>query len=161
MTRQIEFLHERLGKHIRCTLLDDLAPRSCAFLWSLASSGAQFSVNHAMWTGPELSFPLPSCALQANVDRTPVPQENATAFPRAGDVVVAWLAAGTVRGLPSGDFFDVGIFYDEGGRLLMPFGWLQANVAARIVVGDLPLAQEMARDIRQHGGCTFRILPSP
>jgi Protein of unknown function (DUF3830) len=39
----------------------------------------------------------------------------------------------------------------------MPFGWLQANVAARIASDDLALAQAMARDVRQRGGCTFRI----
>lgn len=157
MARRITFRHTRLGTSVPCTLLEELAPRSAAFLWSLAGSGGEFNVNHAMWTGPELSFPLPRATLPQAADASPVPQENATAFPRAGDVVVAWLAAGTVRGLPPGDFFDIGIFYDEGGRLLMPFGWLQANVAARIEPADLSIAQLMARDIRQYGSCTFRL----
>jgi len=160
MTRHIELIQERLGKRIRCALLDELAPRSCAFLWSLAGSGASFTVNHAMWTGPELSVPLPAASLPAGADLSSIPQENATSFPRAGDVVVVWLAAGTVRGLPPGDFFDIGVFYDEGARLLMPFGWIQANVAARIVAEDLAVAQEMARDIRSQGSATFRLLAS-
>jgi Protein of unknown function (DUF3830) len=157
MTRHIELLQERLGKSIRCALLDDLAPRSCDFLWSLAGSGASFTVNHAMWTGPELSLPLPAATLPEEVVKTPVPQENSTSFPRVGDVVVVWLAAGAVRGLPPGDFFDIGVIYDEGARLLMPFGWIQGNVAARVIAEDLATAQEMARDVRAKGSCRVRI----
>jgi hypothetical protein len=157
VTRRIGFLQERLGTTVPCTLLDELAPRSAAFLWSLAGSGGPFAVNHAIWTGPELSVALPSSKLPAGVDASPVPPENASSFPRAGDVVLAWLAAGTVRGLPTGDFFDIGVFYDDGGRLLMPFGWIQANVVARIAPDDMPLAQEMARDLRQHGAALFRL----
>lgn len=157
MTRHIELLQERLGKRIRCALLDDLAPRSCDFLWSLAGSGASFTVNHAMWTGPELSVPLPASILPAGVSLAPIPQENSTSFPRAGDMVVVWLGAGAVRGLPPGDFFDIGVIYDEGARLLMPFGWIQGNVGARVVAEDLAIAQEMAKDVRAKGSCTFRI----
>jgi hypothetical protein len=158
MVRRIGFVQERLDLTVPCTLLDDLAPQSSRFLASLASSGTSFVANHAMWTGPEISFPLPSSALPSGVDRAPLPTENATSFPRAGDVVVAWLAAGSARGLPPGDFFDVGIFYDEGARLLMPFGWIQANVAARVQSVDLGIAQQVARDIRQHGACSFRVV---
>jgi predicted MFS family arabinose efflux permease len=60
-----------------------------------------------------------------------------------------------VRGLPAGDFFDIGIFYDEGARLLMPFGWIQGNVAARIEAADLAVAQQAARDI--HGAQTLAL----
>lgn len=158
MARRIAFCQERLETPLPCTLLDELAPRSTAFLWSLAGSGGSFVANHAIWTGPELSFPLPRNALPQGVDTSPVPKENASSYPRAGDVVLAWLAAGTARGLPPGDFFDIGVFYDEGGRLLMPFGWFEANIAARISPADLGIAQEMARDIRQRGSCSFRII---
>ncbi len=156
--RRIGFVQERLGLTVPCTLLDDLAPRSCRFLLSLATSGKSFLANHAMWTGPEISLPLPSPGLPPDVDKSPLPSENATSYPRAGEIVVAWLAAGSVRGLPPGDFFDIGIFYDEGARLLMPFGWIQANVAARIESADLGAAQQAARDIRQHGACSFRVV---
>src|ERR1700750_1191816 len=158
MDRKIGFQHERLQSTLPCTLLDSAAPRSCAFLWALAGQGPSFMTNHAIWTGPELSIPLPESILPREIDRSPVPPENAPSFPRAGDVMLAWLAAGSARGLPPGDFFDIGLFYDEGGRLLMPFGWLQANVAARIDPADLPLAHTMARDIRQHGSFHRRIV---
>ncbi len=91
-------------------------------LVELAGHAQSFMTQHAMWTGPELSIPLPSGNLPHEIDLSAVPLENATSFPRAGDVMLAWLAAGSVRGLPSGDFFDIGLFYEEGGRLLMPFG---------------------------------------
>ena len=70
---------------------------------------------------------------------------------------MAWLAAGSARGLPPGDFFDIGLFYGEGARLLMPFGWLQANVAAQVAAHSLPLLQAMALDIRQHGSDKMRL----
>jgi len=141
--------------------LDQLAPRACAFLWSLAGSDAQFAVNHAIWTGPELSCPLPAETLPSGVDRSPLPLENASSFPRAGDLGLVWLRSGSMRGLPPGDFFDIGIFYDEGARLLMPFGWIKASIAATITPADLHIAQEFAREIRQNGGCRLRICRAP
>ena len=158
MPRHIAFCMDRIGTMLPCTLQDELAPHSAAFLWSLAGKAAECTVNHAIWTGPELSVPLPASTLPKGVDMTPVPAENATSYPRAGDVVVAWLAAGSVSGLPPGDFFDIGVFYDDGGRLLMPFGWIQANVAARIASADLDIAKEMARNVRQQGSTNFRIV---
>jgi len=150
-----------MGGQLPCTLLDQLAPRSCEFLWSLAGSNAEIAVNHAIWTGPELSCPLPAASLPPGVDNSPLPPENATTFPRAGDLGLVWLRSGSIRGLPPGDFFDIGIFYDEGARLLMPFGWIKANIAAAIAPPDLPIAQEFAREIRQKGGCRLRIRRAP
>ena len=155
--RRIAFVQERLGTSVECTLLEDLAPRSAEFLWSLAGNGASVGVNHAIWTGPELSIPLPVSSLPEGVSVAPVPLENATSYPRQGDVVLAWLAAGSARGLPPGDFFDIGLFYDEGARLLMPFGWLQANVAAQVAAHSLPLLRAMALDIRQHGSSKLHL----
>jgi hypothetical protein len=66
---------------VPCTLLDDLAPRSSRFLWSLATSNESIPANHAMWTGPEISFPLPASTPPASVDSAPLPSENATSFP--------------------------------------------------------------------------------
>lgn len=157
MPRKILIRHERMETQLPCALLDDLAPRSAAFLWSLAGSNAEFAVNHAIWTGPELSCPLPAGNLPPGVDTSPLPTENASSYPRAGDVGLVWLPSGSTRGLPTGDFFDIGIFYDDGARLLMPFGWIKANIAATIAPSDLHLAQEFAWEIRHRGGCRFRI----
>ncbi|WP_129792092.1 DUF3830 family protein [Sphingosinicella sp. CPCC 101087] len=141
------------GLDARCTLLEKEAPASCAFLLELASRRATFEAMHAVWTGPELSVPMPSDLLPTDMPRPEIRAENATSFPSSGDVVLAYLPAGSTQGLPPGDFYDVGIFYGSGGRLLMPFGWIQANVCARIVDEDLAKAQADLRMIRRNGVC--------
>ncbi|MBV5324690.1 MAG: DUF3830 family protein, partial [Rhodospirillaceae bacterium] len=80
-------------------LLDDKAPVSCDFLWDLAERRASFEAMHAMWTGPEISVPIPSGILAQDMPQPVVPDENATSFPEQGDVVLAYLAAGSTKGL--------------------------------------------------------------
>ncbi|MEI9849916.1 MAG: DUF3830 family protein [Sphingomonas sp.] len=157
MSRSICFTEAGSGMRVACRLLDELAPRSAAFLWDLAGQRARFAAMHAIWTGPELSCPLPASALPAAVDASLLPPENATSFPAAGDIVVASLAAGSAKGLPPGVFFDIGMFYDSGGRLLMPFGWIAANVAAVIAPEDIAAARAAIQHIRRNGACELGI----
>jgi hypothetical protein len=155
--RLIRFVEPKSGLSARCELLDAAAPHSTAFLWDLAERGASFEAIHAMWTGPEISIPMPASTLPAGMAAPPIPPENATAYPDAGDIVLAWLAAGSTKGLPPGDFYDIGLFYGAGGRLLMPFGWLKANVCARVLPEDLEKAQADCRLIRRNGACTITL----
>lgn len=155
--RLIRLVEPVSGLAARCTLLDDAAPRSADFLWTLAGAGARFDAIHAMWTGPEISVPMPASTLPPDTAPGAIPEENATAYPEAGDIVLAYLAAGSTKGLPPGDFYDLGLFYGSGGRLLMPFGWLRANVAARILAEDMADAVAACRAIRRNGACTFGI----
>lgn len=155
--RHVRFAEPGSGLACRCLLLDEKAPASCDFLWSLAEREASFEAIHAMWTGPELSVPIPSGILPAGIAATPIPKENATCFPEEGDIVLAYAAAGSLKGLPPGDFYDIGLFYGQGGRLLMPFGWLRANVCAQIVPEDLAKAQADIRSIRRSGACQITI----
>ncbi len=145
------------GLSARCELLDAAAPESCAFMWELAERGASFEAMHAIWTGPEISVPMPASTLPAGMATPAIPFENATSYPDAGDIVLAYLAAGSTKGLPPGNFYDIGLFYGSGGRLLMPFGWIQANVCARIVAEDLAKAQADCRSIRRNGACTISL----
>lgn len=155
--RHIRFTEPRSGLSARCLLLDETAPISCGFLWDLAQRRSSFEAMHAMWTGPEISVPIPSSLLADDMQRPAVPDENATSFPDPGDIVLAYLAAGSTKGLPPGDFYDIGLFYGPGGRLLMPFGWIRANVCARIVAEDLVKAQADFRTIRRNGACDLAI----
>ena len=155
--RIIRFTEPKSGLDARCELLDAAAPASCDFLWDLAERKASFEAMHAIWTGPEISVPMPSAALPAGMAQPAIPAEHATSYPDAGDIVLAYLAAGSTRGLPPGNFYDIGVFYGSGGRLLMPFGWIQANVCARILPEDLAKAQADCRTIRRNGACTFSI----
>ncbi len=145
------------GLSARCELLDAAAPESCAFMWELAERGAGFEAMHAIWTGPEISVPMPASTLPEGMATPAIPFENATSYPDAGDIVLAYLAAGSTKGLPPGNFYDIGLFYGPGGRLLMPFGWIQANVCARIVAEDLAKAQADCRSIRRNGACTISL----
>lgn len=155
--RLIRFTEPRSGLSAACQLLDEAAPESCAFLWELASRKASFEATHAIWTGPEISVPIPASTLPAGMNGPAIPFENATSYPDAGDIVLAYLAAGSTKGLPPGDFYDIGLFYGPGGRLLMPFGWIQANVCARIVPEELAKAQADCRSIRRNGACTLSV----
>jgi hypothetical protein len=155
--RFIRLIEPQSGLSARCRLLDDAAPESAAFLWELAERKAGFEAMHAIWTGPEISVPMPSSALPEAMARPAILPENATSYPDAGDIVLAYLAAGSTKGLPPGPFYDIGLFYGGGGRLLMPFGWIQANVCARIVDEDLAKAQADCRTIRRNGVCTLSL----
>jgi len=157
MGRFIRIAEPRSELSATCRLLDGDAPRSAEFLWQLADRGLSFEAMHAIWTGPELSCPMPASALPEELATLDIPCENATSFPRAGEVVLAWLPPGSARGLPPGPFFDLGVFYEDGGRLLMPFGWIQANVCARVVDSELERVREAIRTIRKHGACKLTI----
>jgi hypothetical protein len=155
--RIIKLVEPQSGLSARCRLLDDAAPVSAAFLWDLAERKAGFEAMHAIWTGPEISVPMPASTLPQGMAQPAIPAENATSYPEAGDIVLAYLAAGSTKGLPPGDFYDIGLFYGSGGRLLMPFGWIQANVCARILDEDLAKAQADCRAIRRNGACTLSL----
>lgn len=157
MTRHIRFLESGSGLLARASLLEEDAPQSTEFVWRLAQHRPTFDAIHAIWTGPELSCPLPQSVLPDALQQATVPPENATSHPEAGDIVLAFIAAGTVEGLPPGNFFDVGIFYEPGGRLLMPFGWIKGNVCARIIPDDLAQTRDCINAIRQNGACRLTI----
>ena len=109
--RQVIFTESVSKLSARCDLLDDQAPKSTDFLWRLAQERLTFNAIHAIWTGPELSCPLPAQVLPEALSRDIVPQENATAYPQIGDIVLASVPAGSVKGLPPGNFYDLGLFY--------------------------------------------------
>ncbi|GGB60915.1 DUF3830 family protein [Blastomonas aquatica] len=155
--RIIKLVEPQSGLSARCRLLDDAAPQSAAFLWDLAERKAGFEAIHAIWTGPEISVPMPASTLPSGMAQPAIPAENATSYPDCGDIVLAYLAAGSTKGLPPGDFYDIGLFYGSGGRLMMPFGWIQANVCARILDEDLAKAQADCRTIRRNGACTLSL----
>ncbi len=159
MKRLIRFRETVSGLAARALLLDEQAPESCGFLWELANSRGSFDAIHAMWTGPELSCPLPADVLPGHMTGKVIPFENSTSFPKSGDIVLAYAEAGSIRGLPPGAFFDLGIFYDGGGRLLMPFGWIRANVCAQILEEDMTEARNCLQTIRRNGACRLSIEP--
>ena len=153
MTRYIRIREERSGLDCRALLLDDKAPRATAALWALAGAGGRHFAQHAMWTGPEISCPVPSAGFPDARLFDGMPLENGTSFPAAGDIATVLAPGGQWKGMPNTDVFDIGLFYGDGARLLMPMGWIMASVAARIAPEDLANYQAGCQAIRRSGVC--------
>ncbi len=157
--RQILFSEPVSKLSTRCQLLEEEAPLSAEFLWQLAQVRPTFEAMHAIWTGPELSCPLPASVLPDFLSRCTIPEENATSFPDQGEIVLTSVTARSIKGLPLKNFFDIGLFYDSGGRLLMPFGWIRANVCAKVLTEDFESFQAGMKTIRRNGVCRITIEP--
>jgi hypothetical protein len=153
MPRLIHVREARSGLKVRFTLLDDVAPASADVLWALSALGATYEAIHAMWTGPEISCPIDVRKYSVPIDVARIPLENATSFPAAGDLVLVAAPRGRWKGMPCADIVDLGFFYSDGGRLLMPMGWIMGSVCARVVADDMSLYQTACRKIRAAGSC--------
>ena len=158
MTRHIRIRESDSGLDTRVLLLDDLAPCSTEALWQIAGAGGVHEAIHAMWTGPEISCSIPAANLPPQMNLNNLQLENATSYPDEGDIAVVYAPANTWKGQPAFGFFDVGIFYARGARLLMPMGWIQGSVCGRVVSQDLPAMRAACQSIRQHGTCRLSFL---
>jgi len=157
MIRLIQIREPQSGLQARFELLDTAAPRSAEMLWALSGVDRAHDAIHAMWTGPEISCPITVAGLPVSLDVGAVPMENATSFPAAGELVLVPLPAGRWKGTGLADIVDLGFFYDGGGRLLMPMGWITGNVCARVVPEDLSGLQAACRKIRARGACQLSL----
>jgi hypothetical protein len=151
----------RSSLQARFELLDAAAPQSADVLWGLSGFDGAHDAIHAMWTGPEISCPIAVAKLPLSIDVAGVPTENATSFPAAGDLVLVPLPAGRWKGTGAADIVDLGFFYDGGGRLLMPMGWVTGNVCARVVPEDMSGLQAACRKIRAQGACQISLSRCP
>ena len=155
MTRLIHIREAKSDLRVRFTLLDDLAPASAEALWTLSAPGSTYEAIHAMWTGPEISCPIDVTKTSPPIDVGRLPLENATSFPASGDLVLVAAPRGRWKNMPSIDLVDVGFFYGDGGRLLMPMGWIMGSVCARVVPDDMTAYQAACRKIRSAGACSL------
>lgn len=157
MTRHIRIGEPASGLNVRVLLLDELAPRSCEALWQFAGAGATHEAIHAMWTGPEISCPIPAAKFPPQLDLHDLPLENATSFPEEGDIAVVYAPPNAWKGQPPFGFLDIGIFYGRGARMLMPMGWIQASICGRMVAEDLAAARTACQSIRRRGACALSL----
>jgi hypothetical protein len=144
----------RSGLSVIADLLPDRAPANVAFLWAFLARARKIPAIHAMWTGPEISAPIPDAVLSDRERDAGLPLENATIMPQPGDVVVTFLPRRVWGGGPA-PVFDIGLFYGPGARLLFPIGWQAGSVAARIA--DVPALAEACGRIRQSGACVLTL----
>lgn len=144
------------GMTVRFHLLEQPAPQSSAFLWHLLETPRVMPAIHAMWTGPEISCPIPTEMIEPQRRAQALRPENATISPQAGDLVLAYVPARMWGGNPD-PVFDLGFFYGPGGRMLFPIGWLAGNVTARVDPGDLDALARACATIRRNGACTLSL----
>jgi hypothetical protein len=161
MSRHVRLSEPSSGLNCRLMLLDDRAPRSAEALWALAGAGGDHDAIHAMWTGPEISCPVPATAFPPGTFLDSLPPENATSYPEAGEIAVVYAAAGAWKGLPPFAVFDIGLFYGAGARLLMPMGWVMASVCALIVPDDFEAYRAGCMAIRRSGACRLSFTQVP
>ena len=135
------------------TLLAEQAPANAAFLWAALAQPRAVAAIHAMWTGPEISCPLPASALAGELRETELPLENATITPAPGDVVLTWLPPRLWGGGPD-PVFDIGLYYGPGARCLFPIGWQAGSVVARVAPPELADVAAACGRIRSAGACT-------
>jgi len=140
------------GLSVTADLLPGKAPESVAFLLRYLDRPRVVPGLHAMWTGPEISCPIPSAHLAGADYAHALPPENATLHPQPGDVVLAYVPARMWGGNPD-PIFDIGLFYGPGARMLFPIGWLAGSVVAQVRAEDRAALADACGRIRRSGAC--------
>ena len=154
--RTLRIQEDHSGLDATAHLLTDAAPANCAFLWELFATSRAIPALHAMWTGPEISTPIPDTMLADRHRAEGLPLENATVLPQPGELVLAYLPA-RVWGGGEAPVFDLGLFYGPHGRLFFPIGWHPGSVVARVDAAQIAPLAEACRRIRADGACTLHI----
>ncbi len=112
-------------------LREDKAPQTAQLIWDILETPMENKAIHAMYTGRELSFGVPTDrADEARVFA--LPPENVTMFPLPGALI--WNAYQPYQwmGTPHA-VYDFGIFYGPEARILLPTGWRPSNHFGDIV----------------------------
>ena len=151
-TRAILIEEPESGLSVKAVLLDGKAPDNAAFLWEYLAEPRIVGGIHAMWTGPEISCPIPAAHLEGAAYATPLPSENATLNPQPGDIVLSYVPPRMWGGSPNA-IFDIGLFYGAGARLLFPIGWLAGSVVAQVLPEGREHFAAACGVIRRNGAC--------
>jgi hypothetical protein len=153
MAKALYFKFVESGVSGRVGLLWDLAPVTCKTMWKAFKKPLRMTCFHAAFAGPEVMVGLDKAGQV--FDPTKVPNENQTCFPGAGDVLWFYQGRNAMKGL-SFELWEVGIFYDDGGRTFGPLGWTPVNIWAQMGKG-LDKFADACRDIRLTGAKTLEI----
>lgn len=151
-TKTILIREEKSGLSVSAPLLFNKAPENAAFFWEYLATPRLVPGIHAIWTGPEISCPIPSDQLAGASYAKPLPPENATLTPQPGDIVLAYVPPRMWGGNPD-SIFDIGLFYGPGARMLFPIGWLAGSVVAQVADADRAHLAEACNRIRRNGAC--------
>ena len=146
------------GLSVRADFLPGKAPLNVGFLQHYLTIPRVVPGLHAMWTGPEISCPIPAAHLEGADYAAALPPENATLHPQPGDIVLAYVPGRMWGGNPD-PIFDIGLFYGPGARMFFPIGWLAGSVVAQVRPEDRAALAEACGRIRRTGACdiTFEL----
>tara|TARA_R110002110_G_scaffold23494_17_gene89514 strand:+ start:1255 stop:1728 length:474 start_codon:yes stop_codon:yes gene_type:complete len=125
----------------------EATPITSKTLWTALAKPVSMTAFHAMFAGPEIMMGLPEEA--HSFDPTTIPNENQTCFPGPGDCLWYYQGKYQMKGLPD-ELWEIGIFYDDGGRTFGPLGWTPVNIFGKIG-GDLDDFAATCRTIRVDG----------
>jgi hypothetical protein len=155
----ISITEPRSQLSVTALLLPEKAPENAAFLSAYLGTPRVVPGIHAMWTGPEISCPVPSADLEGQTYAKPLPAENATLTPQPGDIVLSYVPPRMWGGNPNA-IFDIGLYYGQGARLLFPIGWLAGSVVAQVRAGERDRFAAACGVIRRNGACeiTFSLV---
>ncbi|TIN30813.1 MAG: DUF3830 family protein [Mesorhizobium sp.] len=148
----IRITEPRSQLSVTALLLPEKAPENAAFLLAYLATPRVVPGIHAMWTGPEISCPVPSADLEGEAYAKPLPAENATLNPQPGDIVLSYVPPRMWGGNPNA-IFDIGLYYGQGARLLFPIGWLAGSVVAQVRAGERDQFAAACGVIRRNGAC--------
>lgn len=132
------------------TLNEDAAPVTSSAIWDALAKPIRSPALHAMYAGPEIMLGLPEEA--QTFDPKALPAENQDCITSAGDCLFFYQTKNMMRGLDF-DLWEIGIFYDNGGRTFGPLGWTPVTIFGRITHNLAPF-QEACRSIRWDGAKT-------
>ena len=151
-SRAIIITEPRSELSVTALLLPQKAPENAAFLWAYLEQPRVVPGIHAMWTGPEISCPIPAAHLEGQSYAAPLTAENATLTPQPGDIVLSYVPPRMWGGSPNA-IFDIGLFYGQGARLLFPIGWLAGSVVAQVRAEERERFAAACGIIRRNGAC--------
>lgn len=153
MARQlyIEFVDSKVRSI--ATLYDEGAPVTTDAIWNALEKPIRSPGLHAMFAGPEIMLGIPPEA--QNFDPRSVPAEHQNCFPAPGDMLWFHQAKNLMKGLEF-ELWEIGIFYDQGGRTFGPLGWTPVNIFGTITE-NLAGFQEQCRRIRWEGVKTVEL----
>lgn len=135
------------------TMYWEHAPQTCKALWGALKKPIRWDASHAMFSGPEIMMGLPESV--QTFDPRKLPPENQTVQPDPGEFLWFYQPKNFFKNDPS-EFWEIGMFYDNGGRIFGPLGWTPCNIFGRMTEG-LEAVAEACRSIRVEGIKTVEI----
>lgn len=154
MPRMLRFTFVDAGVSGRVELHETLAARTVDAIWGALATPVRQLSFHAMFAGPEIMIGLPP--ENQTFDPKSLPPENQTVIPTPGDVLWFYQAPNMMKGLAD-EFWEIGMFYGDGGRVFGPLGWTPVTMFGRMLPEDLPAFAKECADIRLHGAKMLEI----